>query len=725
MNNSIQNSQANSSTQNTVSNLFQVESIPILRSADLNTCFSKGFSTSFKPVSPLNSTGSNIIKPVAVKRTSSQASTPLAGLQNLLSFSSLLNNTSKKTDLQQTTQDYEKENMSNATLSYQLMKELQHQLQLELSQQSQSTPLSSSTIGNQMNEQSIASNSSPLFQFFSQTECNNNQNLLSGATNFNNQLLNKNSPCLQAAQKPIAEEQEEATSPCVVKKRKVQKKSQVSSQNLNEQKTEEMESECSNDQNKSQISASLVNLQQEQVEEVKIIQKKSKVEGKKRQKKSKKSSQSLEEQQSNQIDFNKSDSQKESLTDTNQEDSNKKGDSPLPSQQEVNNQKEDQSNENQSDEEEGDDDEEDMEQQSAEGKPHKQSLSQQQQKLLMQIGENQGNGSNKKTRICNCKKTKCLKLYCDCFAAGEFCGAECNCCECSNTVANKEARNKIVEGLLEKNPFAFNVKDIEIEEPSQLSLKAQKKLASKKGCNCRRSGCLKKYCQCYQDGLQCGEHCKCNGCENCEKPAKKLFLAEQNSLSLQSQNSTPNNNNNTNSFNTQSLLINNNLSLSKQNSLNFNENQNKQFQASVQYNNQLNTQQNTSKLNKANNNFLLNQVNTTFNNNNYSNNNNNNNNNNKSSSNNQHNLLDESAQQLVLTQILSSMVAQQTSILNNPLIQLATLQASLQSVLMPQQQQQTQQNSFESSIESLLLQAAAVAASNSLKDTSKLNKKYE
>ncbi|KAL4500676.1 hypothetical protein ABPG72_003100 [Tetrahymena utriculariae] len=716
MSNSIQNSQANSSTQNTVSNLFQIESIPILRSADFNACFSKGFSTSFKPVSLLNSNGSNIIKPVAVKRTSSQASTPLAGLQNLLSFSSLLSNASKKPDLQQATQDYEKENVSNATLSYQLMREFQHQLQLELSQQSQSTPFSSSTIGNQMNEQSITSNSSPLFQFLSQTECNNNQSLLSEATNQNNQLLNKNSSCLQAAQKPIAEEQEEATSPCVVKKRKVQKKKQISSQNLNEQKTEEMESDCCNDQNKSQISASSVNLQQEQVEEVKIAQKKSNIEGKKRQKKSKKSSQQLEQQLSNQIDFNKINSQKESLTDTNQEDSNKKDDSPLPSQQDVNNQKEDQSNENQSDdeEEEDDDDNEEMEQQSVDGKPHKQqSLSQQQQKLLMQIGENQGNGSNKKTRICNCKKTKCLKLYCDCFAAGEFCGAECNCCECSNTVANKEARNKIVEGLLEKNPFAFNVKDIEIEEPTQLSLKAQKKLASKKGCNCRRSGCLKKYCQCYQDGLQCGEHCKCNGCENCEKPAKKLFLAEQNSLSLQSQNSTTNNNINTNSFNTQSLLINNNLSLSKQNSINFNENQNKQFQA--QYNNQLNSQQNTSKLNKANNNFLFNQVNTAFN--------NKNNNNNKNTSNNQLNLLDDSAQQLVLTQLLSSMVAQQASILNNPLIQLATLQASLQSVLMPQQQQQqTQQNSFESSIESLLLQAAAVAASNSFKDTSKLNK---
>lgn len=57
-----------------------------------------------------------------------------------------------------------------------------------------------------------------------------------------------------------------------------------------------------------------------------------------------------------------------------------------------------------------------------------------------------------------------MKLYCDCFAVGEFCGSDCNCCECSNNISNKEVRNKIVESLLDKNPFAFNIKDIEQDE---------------------------------------------------------------------------------------------------------------------------------------------------------------------------------------------------------------------------------------------------------------------
>lgn len=38
----------------------------------------------------------------------------------------------------------------------------------------------------------------------------------------------------------------------------------------------------------------------------------------------------------------------------------------------------------------------------------------------------------KKTKICNCKKTKCLKLYCDCFAVGELCDEQCKCINCCN-----------------------------------------------------------------------------------------------------------------------------------------------------------------------------------------------------------------------------------------------------------------------------------------------------
>lgn len=41
-------------------------------------------------------------------------------------------------------------------------------------------------------------------------------------------------------------------------------------------------------------------------------------------------------------------------------------------------------------------------------------------------------GTNKQSkRGCNCKNSRCLKLYCECFSLGEYC-INCNCMNCHN-----------------------------------------------------------------------------------------------------------------------------------------------------------------------------------------------------------------------------------------------------------------------------------------------------
>ena len=90
---------------------------------------------------------------------------------------------------------------------------------------------------------------------------------------------------------------------------------------------------------------------------------------------------------------------------------------------------------------------------------------------------------------CSCKRSKCIKLYCECFASNRHCTGSCSCTNCENT-----PRYQATIELGKRNI-----------KPSVI--KSQ-------GCSCVKSQCLKRYCECFRSGQLCTRSCSCVQCEN-------------------------------------------------------------------------------------------------------------------------------------------------------------------------------------------------------------------
>lgn len=100
----------------------------------------------------------------------------------------------------------------------------------------------------------------------------------------------------------------------------------------------------------------------------------------------------------------------------------------------------------------------------------------------------------KKKNGCICRKTKCLKLYCECFSSGKTCTEDCSCHDCSNDPNHTAEIIKTYETLKGKTTAA--------------------KHNHGKGCNCKKTQCRKKYCECFNAGTPCNGDCKCEDCAN-------------------------------------------------------------------------------------------------------------------------------------------------------------------------------------------------------------------
>ncbi|KAJ6715129.1 PROTEIN TESMIN/TSO1-LIKE CXC 2 [Salix viminalis] len=123
-------------------------------------------------------------------------------------------------------------------------------------------------------------------------------------------------------------------------------------------------------------------------------------------------------------------------------------------------------------------------------------------------------------RRCKCKRSRCLKLYCECFAAGIYCLDTCSCENCFNKPEYEETVLDMRQVTETRNPLAFAPKVVTnaTNSPANMmekgSLMKPSSSRHKKGCNCKKSKCSKKYCECFQAGVGCCNGCRCEGCYN-------------------------------------------------------------------------------------------------------------------------------------------------------------------------------------------------------------------
>ena len=116
---------------------------------------------------------------------------------------------------------------------------------------------------------------------------------------------------------------------------------------------------------------------------------------------------------------------------------------------------------------------------------------------------------NNKKITCTCTRTQCQKKYCACFSHGIPCQG-CDCKGCLNT--SYEIGNN---NIYQNNEIVYDIQKEEMNNNSGIRYQENNKLQSQRPvCNCTKSRCLKKYCECFKMNISCGSMCRCMDCDN-------------------------------------------------------------------------------------------------------------------------------------------------------------------------------------------------------------------